>query len=274
MHRRLTALAFALAVGAPALARADHVRGAERTDIGAYTLKANEMSVGIQRFEMGLFKPVTLGTYTLPWFLFPILSVPVPSAWLKIRDWFYGPVAVAVRGGFIYLDARALASKAAEGSARASVWVLPITASVSARLHERITESVELSYLGTALSADIEAPTTIGGASVTSIFSMAALTEVRLSRKFALDMLHRLSLYRSPVSVTGAVETDGIEVQPTMTATSTSGPLYSFTTSLHMSFGPVNLRLGVGYGAFWIPMAEVPVQLKFPMPDFDFYVRF
>src|ERR1700754_4514856 len=108
--RRCVALAVLLSL-VSASAFADQRPGHERTDFTAYTLRRNEFSVGLGNAAYGVIDQLEVGTYVLPWFAFPLLNAPVATGFVKLRDWFDGPLAVSLRATFIYLNATELSSE-------------------------------------------------------------------------------------------------------------------------------------------------------------------
>ena len=100
--RALTlALGAALATLTTLPAFADQKKGNERVDKTAFTLKSREFSVGLWEAQAGVMRELLVGTYLPTWFAFPILGAPIPSAFLKVRDPFKGPLTLSGRVSFL-----------------------------------------------------------------------------------------------------------------------------------------------------------------------------
>ena len=190
---RLAGMLCACMLLTAARTRADHAVGQERVDFTAYTLRRNEVSVGIGSAAYGLIDEVTLGTYVPLWFAFPVLNAPIASAFLKLRDWFHGPVAVSLRGAFVYLPASASSSSLTAGATtHVGFMVIPLELSISARLHPRFSQSLQLGWVHVAAagsgSRDKDLDLRIAGASAVTSLSLFLLSELRLSRVVALTL--------------------------------------------------------------------------------------
>jgi hypothetical protein len=116
---------------------------------------------------------------------------------------------------------------------------------------------------------------TIRGAGALSHLTLSTLFEVRLTRVFALTLLARLLLYQSAAHVharfnqgSTSVDADlGIKAQDRdFTACAIPGVAFSWSH--------VNLELGLGYGALWLPVVELPIPGALPLLEGNFYVRF
>src|SRR5688572_489100 len=90
-------------------ARADQLTD-PRTDYTAYTRAQGQVAAGLFKLELGIIDEITVGTYVPTWI--PFLSVPIPTLYLKARSWWEGPVTLALRGGLVYVNAKALAKVA------------------------------------------------------------------------------------------------------------------------------------------------------------------
>ncbi len=267
-------------VSSPKAAHADQRPGHERTDFTAYTLRRNELSLGIWSEEYGLLDSVTIGTYLPTWFVFPFLGAPIVTGYVKVRDWFFGPVAFSLRGTLVYLDASVLSSTLTENaSTTASLFVVPLEASVSVRAHPRLTQSLQITTTYVSAGAHVPGDTTIdtalGGATATSSVSLSTLTELRLTRVVALTLRETLLLGSGDVVAEGHYETSGLRVDAQLGAVRHYRRLVgNVIPGIAFSWKNVNLQLGVGYGANWLPIVVLPTSTRTLVPDASFYVRF
>jgi hypothetical protein len=250
--------------------------GSERVDYTAYTLRARELSLGPFKAELGIFPELMVGTYVPTWFAFPVLHSPIPTGYVKLRDPFRGPVAASFRATFVYIDADALASDLSENEGtNADLLVVPLELAVSARYTRKFSQSLELSYVFADAFAQQASGATIRGAGALSHLTLSTLFELRLTRVFALTLLGRLLLYQSAAHVRAQFEQGSTSVDADLgvkaldrAVTACAVPGVSF------SWAHVNLELGLGYGAWWLPVVELPVPGRLLVPEGNIYVRF
>jgi hypothetical protein len=262
-----------------ASAQAEHRVGNERIDFTAYTLGANEVSLGVGAAAYGVLREITVGTYVLPWFAFPLVNAPIASGFVKLRDWAHGPVAASLRGAFVYLPQSALSSTLSNDSARVGFIAIPLEASLSARLHARFSQSLQLSWVHVAMdgsqprngSLDLR----IGGASAVTSLTLSSLSEVRITPVLALTVRASVLLGHGDLTVRGELERDGTRVDARLGAKQLyDGLVANVIPGIALSWANVNLHVGVGVGSNWLPFFGLPIRVITAVPDADFYVRF
>ncbi len=269
-----------LALSLPCVAQADHAPGNERIDYTAYTLRGKELSAGLGTTAFGIQDQLTVGTYTLPWFAFPWLRSPIASGFVKVRDWFDGPVAIALRANFVYLDASALSSELADrSSSDVGVSVVPLELSGSWRVNELFSQSLQLNFVHAWVSGDLptenSADTGLGGNSKASTLSLTALTEVRVSSHVAFTLRGTLLLASSDIVARATLQRNETRVVADVGALADDRNLVAnVVPGIAFSWGAVNLHLGVGFGTNWLPYVAYPTRTSTIVPDADFYVRF
>jgi hypothetical protein len=252
----------------------------ERIDYTAYTLRRNEFLVGVGSAAYGIFDQMTIGTYVLPWFAFPLLDAPIATGFLKVRDWFSGPVTVSLRGTFVYLDATTLSSKLLKDtSTEASLLVVPITLGASWRISEVATQSLELMWVHVRVGGDMPNDTSIdaglGGASTASSATLSALSELRVNREFAVTLRGTLLLGFSDIVVRADYERRDTRVNAKLGAQANYPSVVgNIIPGVAFSWTHVNLHLGLGFGSNWLPIVGIPTRQVTLVPDADFYVRF
>lgn len=269
----------ALALLLPLRAQADHRVGSERIDFTAYTLAQNELSLGIGAAAYGVSDEITVGTYVPLWLAFPLLNAPVASGYLKLRDWFHGPLAASLRAAFAYLPASALSSALSNGAqTRVGFLVVPVELSLSMRVNDSFSQSLQLSWvyvgLGGSRDAD-ERRLRFGGASAVTSFSLHLLSELRLSRVVALTLRESVLLGAGDLTVSGEIEKNGTTVDAQLGATRLyQGLVANIIPGIAFSWSHVNLHLGVGFGSNWVPFLGLASHMITVVPDLDLYVRF
>lgn len=265
---------------AAASAQAEHRVGNERIDYTAYTLRANEVSVGVGAAAYGVLSEITVGTHVLPWFAFPLVNTPIASGFIKLRDWAHGPVAASLRGAFVYLPESALSSALANDSAtRVGFIVIPLEASLSARLHARFSQSLQLSWVHVAVAGsqprNASLDLWVGGASAVTSLTLSSLSEVRITSVLALTVRTSVLLGHGDLTLRGELERDGTRVDARLGAKQLyDGLVANVVPGIAFSWANVNLHVGVGVGSNWLPFLGLPIRVITAVPDADFYVRF
>lgn len=278
--RALRLISFTLTLLVPLLTHADHRVGSERIDFTAYTLQQNELSLGIGAAAFGVLDEITVGTYIPLWFAFPLVNAPIASAYLKVRDWFHGPLAASLRAAVAYLPASVFSSVLSnDRSTRVGFVVVPLELSLSMRVNERFSQSLQLSwvYVGANGSRARDEPRDlrIAGASAVTSLSLHLLSELRLSRVVALTMRESILLGSGDLLVNGQLERDGTRVDAQLGATQLyTGLVANIIPGIALSWGNINVHLGIGVGTNWLPFLGLPIRTVTIVPDADFYVRF
>lgn len=269
-----------LALSIPCFARADHTPGNERIDYTAYTLRQTEFSAGVGTAAFGIRDELTVGTYTLPWFAFPWLRAPIATGFIKVRDWFKGPLAIAVRANFVYLNASNISSELSDrDSSDVGVTVLPLELSGSLRIARDFSQSLQLNFVHAWVSgnlpSDSTADTGLGGNSKASTLSLSALSEYRVSRNVAFTLRGTLLLASSDIVARATLQRNETRVVANIGALADDRSVVgNIIPGIALSWTHVNIHLGVGFGTNWLPYVAYPTRTSTVVPDADFYVRF
>jgi hypothetical protein len=264
----------------PTCAYADQRPGHERVDFTAYTLRRNEFSLGLWTQEYGLLDEITLGTYLVTWFAFPVVRAPVASGFVKFRDWLFGPIAVSARATFLYLNATALSHALSKNTSTDSGFlVLPLELAASARIDEHFSESLQLTWvhvgLGGGKPSDTSLDAGFSAAAAVSSLSLTSFTEFRISRVVAFTLRGTVLLATSDLVAHAQYEENGTRVDADLGAVSHYRKLIgNVIPGVAFSWDHVNLELGVGLGQNWLPVVWLPTLKVTVVPDVNFYVRF
>jgi hypothetical protein len=268
---RALALCWLLASAPPA--RADHDEHERATDDTAYTLQGGRLRIGVWKLQYGLFDFATVGTYTVPW---AVLAATVHA---KVRLLSADPIAVAVQAGFAYFDSTRLRTlDSSIGSA--IVTAVPLEAYGSYRFGRMFTVSAGASYTEVGVDGALSVQALDGAAQGASDnFQLMAAAELRLSRVFALIAVGRwLVLQRVFAQARATLHPDAfttVMVNGDVAASEFSvRDAYSIVPSVHMSWGRFNLRAGVGYGNFNVPLVNFVLPERTLIPEFDLFFVF
>jgi hypothetical protein len=269
----LAALLLFACLATSSAARADQLTD-PRTDYTAYTRSQGQVAAGLFKLELGVIDEITLGTYVPTWFAFPFLTVPVPTFYVKARSWWDGPLTLAVRGGLVYVDAKALAH-IADQDADASMLATATELDVSYQFHESftLTLGVDANTIH-AVGSGGEA-TSIEGASTANTYSTRLFGEWRLTRVFALTLLTRVLIYQSPYGADATLESDEVDVTTDLSAESSLRQRrLSLVPGVSFNWKRWELHAGVGYGVFYLPILGLPTTKAWPIIDLGFAYRF
>lgn len=265
----------ALGLSSPAGAYQD--AGEERVDYTAYTLRPGEIAAGPFKAEIGLPGGAMIGTYIPTWVASPFVKGLIPTAFVKIRDPFAGPVAVSLRVGMTYFDGTSLAATATRNKeAKASLVVIPLEAAISARFSEVFSQSVFFTYVALAAGGtDVTSQADIQGAAAFTNSSVSTLLEFRLNRITAITLLGRVLVHQGHARFQGNFTEGSTTVDADI---GTRPRVQSFAAcivpGLAFSWANVNLNLGLGYGTWWIPIVDLPLGGQSVVPDANFFFRF
>jgi hypothetical protein len=111
---------------------------------------------------------------------------------------------------------------------------------------------------------------------VTSLAQIVFDGRYRFTEKFGLYARAYYEFWEKNLGAQGVYKPDDsttIEVEGEADPNSGSRP-WAVILGTHLRFSSVNLRLGLGYGNFFIPRIGAFIPEKTVFPDLDFYVRF
>jgi len=232
------------------------------------------MAVGPFKVEHGIIDEVMVGTYVLPWFAFPVLKVPIPSVYAKLRTPTWNSFTLSIRADVAYIAGTAIAELADED---ASASAISTTADIgtSYRINDQWSVSAALDYARLRAVGDTtEEAASVEGASAAHTYSVRAFGEWRLTRVFALTLLFRYLLYQSPISADTTTESDAATVEGDLSAESTLQKHYSIVPGVSFVWDRWELSAGVGYGVFYLPVLGLASAKNWPLIDLGFAYRF
>lgn len=245
-----------------------------RTDYTAYTRPKGRMAVGPLKVEHGILDEIMVGTYVPPWFLFPVLKVPVPTVYLKLRTPTFYNLTMAIRGDAAYIAGTAVA-ELADDDASASALATTADIDVSYRIDERFSASLGLDYAHLrAVGETSDQATSVEGASAAHTYSIRAFGEWRLTRVFAVTLLFRYLLYQSPISADASTESDAVSVESDLSAQGALQKHFTIVPGVSFVWDRWELTGGVGYGVFYLPILGLASAKNWPIVDFGVAYRF
>jgi hypothetical protein len=294
LHRvRNTLLLVALVVGVtsagmgltPSSARAYHTYEERLLDSTAYSLQRREIRIGIFNLSYGIIDQLQITTYTIPWFLGPVAGAILNEKQdiapnLELKSTFYdrGRLALSASFGFITGTIKQIENVEAT---RARYTFFPISLAASVRINSDV--SAHIGGMFTAVDGDADASpgsTDVGGAAAVDILQFWVMTEWRLSRVVAFTFTVRWVPWVSNVIVRGNLTADesnpDVDAQLELEFTDLTNA-FAIIPGFVFSWDRANIRLGVGYGDFFVEGFAVVVPgsvLSNVSPEFDIFVRF
>lgn len=267
--RRIFTIALGAALLCPGRADAFHTPRRHITDGTAYTLRGNQVRVGLWKAQYGVGDSVMIGTYVLPWVIL------APNAHIKWRFWQNEQLAFSFGVGFLYEDTET-PSWVADEFGPAQILSVPLQVAGSWRFDDRFTLSLSPIWTlvrveGTLDTDDLEG----AGRGASDNFQTVTNLEWRLSRVTAFSAQWRFVILQREALSGGATSTPD---EFTVVDASAAGDddyefsgAYSVTLSAIFSWRIFNLRLGVGYGNYNIAPVNFVVPEKKVFPELDVY---
>jgi hypothetical protein len=255
-----------------ATARAYHTKQERATDDTAYTMEGGSLRAGMFKLQFSPLDFATVGTYTLPW------AMLAATAHAKLRLLPSDPIAVALQAGFGYFDSSRL-GWLDDRAGDAVVTVVPIEAFVSHRMTD-LTLSGGVAYTEVGVDGAIALDAFDGAvAGATDNLQLTATFEVRLSRVIALLVHARwLVLQRVLAQADATVYPDDFTTVAVHSDVSGSrfeaSDGFSVVPAVHFSWGELNLRAGLGYGNYNVPLVNFVLPDRTLIPDFDLFFVF
>jgi hypothetical protein len=255
----------------PSRALAYHSKNTPSLEDSAYLLRDREWQLGLQQFAVGL-GPCQLSTRTFPWFLGFAYRKLIPNLGFAATMVERRGVTLSGEARLFYINSRGLSSS----ETIAHVFLVPVALATSWRINDRHTTSLIAKYVRVMSVANTdEGDLNMSGTALADNFQVTGSWEWRMRNFFALLLvIHYLpyqgdAVFHSDVNLDDRThakvqgEADAEHMQNTV-----AGSLSSSFSWKHF-----NLRMGFGYGAFFMPGMGLVLPLKYPFPEFNFYWR-
>lgn len=156
--------------------------------------------------------------------------------------------------------------------------IVPINLSASVHPAPRQNYSLNLRYVAVegANNSNID-DQEIAGTVLTRVFQVIAQAQYQVADWAAIYVQGSLQPWEQEIQVEGENQLDDqttVSVEGEASASDNSLP-WNAALGAHFHWSSVNLRLGVGYGNFFVPRIGLTARVyQGVLPDFDFYVRF
>ena len=238
----------------------------ERT---ALMVGARRLKLGVLFFDYGVTEHLSLGTSPPAWALRAFASIFVPNVNVKFQFVDRDPVWVSAMVAGYYANI-------SEGNTSGHVLFAPVSLFASVQPTRRFYLHGEGTYVFARAFGDGDVTRAqIGGTLVARALQTQLMAELRILRWLSLTARGRVQVYTSPIRASG------------------SGPLDPFTTgSIDAELSPridrpweivggfallfehFHLSLGAGYGTYFVPGMDLPLQRRGFVPDGSLSVLF
>ncbi len=286
-----------MSVGAsvvPSSAHAYHTYKDRLLDTTAYSLHRREFRLGMMKLSYGIFDWLQFSTYTVPWLAGLVLAdlETFGSPNIEFKSTFYNRrrLALSVSAELLWGRVSSCTNPMIDPATREVCivdeeftnvdWVvLPLGIASSVRINSRISIHIGGQYTVTQATGGSEpVDAEVSGTAIVDMLQLYGMFEWRLSRVVALTLTTRWLPYISRPVVFGDVDfgggttgTIGVEVAIL------DNNAFAVIPGAVFSWNRANIRLGVGYGAFFVEPFGLVVPasvLSYVSPEFDVFVRF
>ena len=238
-------------------------------DATGYLLRGRTAELGLFYMGYGITDWLNVGTHPAMWLLGPIFGGRSGNLGIKLGL----PITQWVNVG---LDVNATWVSFEEESGRTRGVVIPTTLGVSFNATPDQNYSLAARYIaaegGNESSVDAQE---VEGAAVTRLVQFIGEGRYRFTDSFALYSRAYFQAWEENLNVDGEADLDddtSVEVEGEASAVD-SRP-WAVILGTHLHWGAINLRLGVGYGNYFVPGISFPIPEKRFFPDLNFYARF
>ena len=265
----------------PSSARAYHTYKTRLLDSTAYSLHRREVRLGLMELGYGIIDQLQVTTYTMPWILGMIFQDVAPN--LELKSTFYDRKRLALSASFGFVEGRVEQidfSADPPESTKINYLVIPMGVASSVRINSWVSTHFGGQFTFTDVIGDAEpGGNDVDGAAVINLLQLWGMLEWRISRVTALTLTVRWLPYVSDTVVRGNLEIDpntgaiiGIEVEIFDLTNA-----FAVTPGFVFSWDRANIRLGVGYGDFFLEGVGLVVPgsaFHNISPELDIFVRF
>jgi hypothetical protein len=236
----------------------------------ANTVGANTLKLGILAFEYGITDRLSIGTDPPMWAVRTVARVLVPNVHIKFEFLDHPQLRTSAQAGIYYMDITRV------DEAGGTLLTVPLTLWGSIPIVGPLVAHLEGAYIfvdgsGTGDLDRIDLEGTVS----TQALQFGAMLEYRVKPWLAFTVRGRYQPWMRPVRFEGesqispftraAVEAEitPVEEHP-----------YSAVAGVAFLWKHVHLRLGAGYGSYFLPGMNVPVAYQGVIPDGTLSVLF
>jgi len=260
----------------------------ELTERSPSTLEPHEIRIGLTDIGIGLWGTklldrIEVSSHPIVWATWAA-DLPSYDVRAKFEFWREDDFAMSVASGITSIDLRPLvnASTDNDGSTELAFRVIPIEGWAGYRLTDRLRITAGAMYTSVSLSGHTEAGPIdeLGGAVGTSNLEFLGTAQLRVSRSWNLIAGARVLGYQAQYAVVRGAEMVGSADQGTATNETRAegdalgvGGAWQASLAAHLARPHFNLRFGVEYGNYHVPVVNLVLPSRGWMPTLDIYWR-
>jgi hypothetical protein len=257
----VTVLGLALAWSARAGAQADEPPRLD--EYTAFTVKDDQIKLGLLAFEYGLTDWFSIGTDTPAWAARAFVSIFAPNLHLKLTFLAHERWRLTGQvGGYI-------ADVTGTNNAQGTVYAVPLSLLLSTKLADKWWTHFEGNYNFTHVDGTGSANRfNIDGAVSTESAQVGAMLEFRPIPKLAITLRGRYQAWMSPLSIRGESQLDPY-TRADLRAEMTPRYEHPYTVVASVSYfwKHVHARVGGGYGTYFLQGANLYLPYRGFIPD-------
>jgi hypothetical protein len=270
-----TVAAASFVIAYAPVAHAYHEGDERIIDGTAHTLRAGEIRAGLGELELGPTAFVTVGTDVEAWAASFVLQALVVNAHAKLRLLHTAPLTISIYGG-AYRAAIPASGPVIAGTG--SLLLVPASIYTSSDLTKRVSLHLGVTYAH--VEADGEVQLAAGNdraraALATSAVQLHAMLECRVTRVVAITIAgHAQPVTSAPAVHISSTTAYGDHFDFVGTVAPVDRTAVAAAANVVLSGRNMNLRIGGGYGAIFLPSMGVMIPFRTGLPELDAYVRF
>jgi len=256
------------------------------TDDTAYTLRDGEWRAGLWKAEYGVFDSIDLHTYLVPWLF------GAGNAGIKWEYEWDDITSISLRAHSLKVDLTQFESDpseeneqspAPEPKTQANFWILPFEITYTQKVEDDMTLSAGWLYNRVVLAGGVDAGGDVNGAAAITTGQLTGTIQLKHSRSFATIIHARIVAYQDLSAQGNIVRTEVVPPDITLEfageAQSDSDAAQvkngaSIVASAQHSWSSMNIRYGLGYGNWSLPILNMVLPQRTPIVEFDVYWRF
>ncbi len=242
---------------------------------GAQVLGHLEASVGLMEVSIGLWDRIMIGTDTLPWMVgFFAKGSLVANGFVKAKLFDHRKFSLGLRTGVFNIDLNDLD----KDGLNLQALVVPTRLYLAADWTKKWTTSLELAAVYASMTGNglADKDVRVFGVAVASNIHGGLVQRYRWRKWITLWARMRILLNHLPVRVEAHTNLSDI-ARLNLSAKANASELSSGvagTVGTLFSMKRTNLRMGVGYGTWFLPWIALPVGTNIPFADFELSWRF
>jgi hypothetical protein len=238
----------------------------ERT---ALMVGARRLKLGVVFFEYGVTEHLSVGTQPVGWAVRAFAPVVAPNLNVKYQFVDRDPVWLSAMVAGYY-------GNISRGQGSGEVLVAPLSLFASVRPVRRLYLHAEGTYVFARAFGDGDlSQAQVGGTLVARAVQTQLMAEVRVLQWLSLIALGRGQPYTSPIRASG---TSQIDPFTTASVDAELAPRiehpWVIAGGVALLFQHFHLAVGVGYGTYFVPGIDVPLQQRGFVPDGSLAVLF